>query len=1159
VVDLVHGESLLASGAATPSFQQWGYRGSSLITTTSGVQLSAAVASSVAFSYCLWFYVNAQKAGSTPASLIGGGSDGGNDVLCLGLSQLGIFFMGRGETACTCNPLGTCSVEAAFNAPGFQSEGSYNGIAGNQAIWSHACFVYGDQTASIYINGTLASTASVDFDSAPTGSTLYVAQNGGPSSPFNGAIQGVVAFDVALNGGQVRSIWYNQVSGQAAVEDYTTYTNFSCATPTIDTPSVPVFLTGATTIPPPPSVTYPTRTAGSFGRTFYVSQSTGSDSNSGLSTTSPWQTLAPVNTLLGSSSQPGDSILLCEGDSYWVPKSPNGIVVQNIGTLGSPTMPITIASWPCRPGTNKKPLISSASVLPQSTGNIGWYQASWTYANGSESTSVLAYNINDLISAGGSQFILTNTIDLVNGNQVTGKIWVNGTEYIQAVHPNWNNFNQRLGSAKNEFVWYDAFAAYTPSGSNSASFTASDFYAISGGSFCDAFFYRLYGGNQELFAAGAGSSGYYVGTNYVGQKNDFNYNAAGGVPVTTWTPPSWSCAQWEQEYITNGGYTFATSDPWTYTIPFAQSNTDTHFTDPSWQPPIMAPSLGDACGAGCFAWTDSSGKLRMWGFGMKFLGHRDFLDSPGEFWLDTVNQILYLQPLPGHAEILLTTFTTEQVPFNLISNSLAMIEHGYNSIPTVICQTGSLGPAGIFSAAPGYYSIHDIEIGYSADGVNIEKAVNLEVYNMHIHDIHNQAVTVVATTNVVVYNNVISGTTACIQVGASVNPFTEFAYVADNVMIYNNSCQYMGMTWGTYYAAGISIQGAFSQWTILRGNYISDSGGNSDDNPGINTCDPSCLGPFVNQQIAEYNVMNRLNLIFGDGGPFFTNGLIRYNQVFNTGTNGMAMTPGGGGHGDGGLGDDIYAQSGATNVTAYYNLFVNDTGACYNIGGFFTNTLWHNLCIDFYQNDVNPIQYSNSDTTLEQGQVISMWNNWVFWLNPMWDNSIAPFDLPYQPPIYEWFSVDADNYWCDLNSDCGGPYSYIDWCPRNTHNFAPYYGNAFCFTPPWPLFNRSLFCNGFMTGPANGVLDLDPIISQYGSADPTLLYALRASAWASEQSWAQTTDQLPGGIQYGNENCRNIAADATTDLLAYIATQRAATEQSFLNQMFGPLEWYSVP
>jgi hypothetical protein len=87
-------------------------------------------------------------------------------------------------------------------------------------------------------------------------------------------------------------------------------------------------------------------TAG-FAAIYYVDNVTGSDSNSGLSSNTPWKTIAKVNS---AKYLPGDKILFASG-RIWR----EGLIPSSSGTSGNP---ITFGAY----GTGEKPTISGANV-----------------------------------------------------------------------------------------------------------------------------------------------------------------------------------------------------------------------------------------------------------------------------------------------------------------------------------------------------------------------------------------------------------------------------------------------------------------------------------------------------------------------------------------------------------------------------------------------------------------------------------------------------------------------------------------------------------------------------------------------------------------------------------------------------------------------------
>ncbi|MBL0355416.1 MAG: right-handed parallel beta-helix repeat-containing protein [Chitinophagaceae bacterium] len=105
-------------------------------------------------------------------------------------------------------------------------------------------------------------------------------------------------------------------------------------------------------------------------KNYYVSAA-GNNSSIGLSVTTPWQTIAKVNTAFASMSA-GDSILFRRGDTFY-----GALVVGKSGVNGNP---IVISAY----GTGAKPIITGfTNVSAWTTVSTGIYQA---YVPGAKST-----------------------------------------------------------------------------------------------------------------------------------------------------------------------------------------------------------------------------------------------------------------------------------------------------------------------------------------------------------------------------------------------------------------------------------------------------------------------------------------------------------------------------------------------------------------------------------------------------------------------------------------------------------------------------------------------------------------------------------------------------------------------------------------------------
>lgn len=95
-----------------------------------------------------------------------------------------------------------------------------------------------------------------------------------------------------------------------------------------------------------------------FAATYYVSSSTGNDSNSGTSTATPWQTIGHVNA---QTFQPGDSVLFKRGDVW-----NESLVAPSSGAAGNP---ITFDAY----GTGPAPNLTGYYAVPA---------AAWVHVSG---------------------------------------------------------------------------------------------------------------------------------------------------------------------------------------------------------------------------------------------------------------------------------------------------------------------------------------------------------------------------------------------------------------------------------------------------------------------------------------------------------------------------------------------------------------------------------------------------------------------------------------------------------------------------------------------------------------------------------------------------------------------------------------------------------
>ena len=158
--------------------------------------------------------------------------------------------------------------------------------------------------------------------------------------------------------------------------------------------------------------------AASPGKTYYVSNS-GSNSNSGTSTSSPWKTMAKVQSFLGS-LRAGDSVLFQRGGIWY-----EQLDIYRVNVNGSSGSPITFGNY----GSGKLPIIDGGGTKSGYSVNGGrpfcirgmYGKISYVTIDGFECRNTSAYGIafNDI--AGGSFGItVQNSYIHDTGNGDTG-------------------------------------------------------------------------------------------------------------------------------------------------------------------------------------------------------------------------------------------------------------------------------------------------------------------------------------------------------------------------------------------------------------------------------------------------------------------------------------------------------------------------------------------------------------------------------------------------------------------------------------------------------------------------------------------------------------------------------------------------------------------
>ncbi|PZP50789.1 MAG: hypothetical protein DI598_04780 [Pseudopedobacter saltans] len=171
-------------------------------------------------------------------------------------------------------------------------------------------------------------------------------------------------------------------------------------------------------------------------RTFYVSSSTGNDTNDGLSTSSPWKTFKKVSSM---TYLPGDAILFKAGDTW---SSDNDTTLLRPKGSGSATNPIVIDKY----GSGANPVFS-LTRYPNSSGGVygvvmmgnqSYWQINNLSINANNATvlNTLTQNNTTQASIAGIYFKNTNSTVQSNisiSNCSVKSTSINGQLYTQAI------------------------------------------------------------------------------------------------------------------------------------------------------------------------------------------------------------------------------------------------------------------------------------------------------------------------------------------------------------------------------------------------------------------------------------------------------------------------------------------------------------------------------------------------------------------------------------------------------------------------------------------------------------------------------------------------------------------------------------------------------
>ena len=157
--------------------------------------------------------------------------------------------------------------------------------------------------------------------------------------------------------------------------------------------------------------------------TYYVSSSTGSDSNSGLSPSSPWQSLSKVNTV---TLAPGDEVLLKDGDT-WTGQT---LVPQGSGTASAP---ITISDYGGMP--NDRPVISPGYPIPYAIHLVGVDNYAISNIVMQDTYGGVVTYDNATSGGGGSYGLSGLTIENCDFNNITGQAQFTGQSSNFEIQP----------------------------------------------------------------------------------------------------------------------------------------------------------------------------------------------------------------------------------------------------------------------------------------------------------------------------------------------------------------------------------------------------------------------------------------------------------------------------------------------------------------------------------------------------------------------------------------------------------------------------------------------------------------------------------------------------------------------------------------------------
>lgn len=250
--------------------------------------------------------------------------------------------------------------------------------------------------------------------------------------------------------------------------------------------------------------------------TYYVSESGGNDSNTGLSTSLAWKTLSRVNsaTLLS-----GDKVLFKRGDTF-------------VGTLIPPKSaisgsPVTYGAY----GTGAKPIITSMTTLTGWTLHSGKiYKVTGIPANCDVVTvDGVSVSMGKYPQNGENTFESYSSITSITDNQLTGSPSWTGAEVV-IWKSNWTIDRGPITNHTTTTLTYTSGSTYTPQSSGGQKYyiqRSLSTLTYTGAWYCDGSNFYMYfdGNNPNSYVVKAGSADYTVS---VSSKN---YNIVRDVEI----------------------------------------------------------------------------------------------------------------------------------------------------------------------------------------------------------------------------------------------------------------------------------------------------------------------------------------------------------------------------------------------------------------------------------------------------------------------------------------------------------------------------------------------------------------------------------------------------------------------------------------------------